>query len=793
MRKKRFTSLLCAALCLAMLAAVTVVPVSAAGGSSCQGNHSWDSGKWEQVYDCTIENAIIFVRKCQNCDAEMHIAFRSPEGGSYKTLKDASHSYIIREYQSDCFDHPTVEQYCTVCHNTVITPGGHEWEQGEEIVWERPCVNGTRTDTCKYCHTTKEVKFYAKDQHTWGPVEVQDATCTEPGMSYQECTVCGAKKANTTIPALGHRWVPDEEGSGQHCERCGVPREDAPSEHHIWSGWRSNATEHWLICLDCQLKDGQAPHTDSDGDYKCDVCGYALPKPEPEPEPVCNHEWFVTRKLVTENPGIKNSGTMNHYKVCSKCDETRLVNCAANGEYLDRVYCTDPTYCVCGNIVAEGQKNHNFGTWICHDESHEHKCLNRDCQYGTVEHHNIVVVDGVTKCSVCNYVIKTQSAPHVHSFGAWTVGTDGCVAYCADPTCAETKTSAHVPGAADCAGNAVCENCGAKVTTTPSDVHGPLEVRNAKAAEVGVEGYTGDTWCLTCGELIETGHAIEALKPSHEHSYTVKHDAVSHWQECVCGDRQSEETHSFVGGVCSCGEKEPARQEVHVHSFSSAFKSDSACHWHECTSCGEELEREEHLFINGKCACGLTYGNYEAMVELQDQKNSVVNVFTDVKAEGFYTLSVQRMYNARLMSGKASDVFDVNGTANRKEFMSVLARLNKVPGSNEPATWDTASVAWCVEKGYALLGDINARITREEIVTILWKMADKPTVECDLGKFTDSASIAPEAVQAMKWAVANGIMYGRGDAIQPQSDANRGEIATFVARYIDLMGIDEKA
>lgn len=759
MRKKRFTSLLCAALCLAMLAAVTVVPVSAAGGSSCQGNHSWDSGKWVKGTDCDVGYAEIFVKTCTSCEAQMHIAFRAVKGHESEfhakvNPDESKHQYTEYTYATDCSNHSTVERYCTVCHNTVITRGGHEWQQGE-VVWEEPCVKGTRTETCKYCDDTKEIK------------------------------VSGF-----------HKWVPNEDGSGQHCERCGVPREDAPSEHHIWSGWRSNATEHWLICLDCQLKDGQAPHTDSDGDYKCDVCGYALPKPESEP--ACNHEWFVTRKLVIEDPGTekpitKNSGTMNHYEVCSKCDETRLVNCAANGEYLDRVYCTDPTYCVCGNIVAEGQKNHNFGTWICHDESHEHKCLNRDCQYGTVEHHNIVVVDGVAKCSVCNYVIKTQSAPHVHSFGAWTVGTDGCVAYCADPTCAETKTSAHVPGAADCAGNAVCENCGAKVTTTPSDVHGPLEVRNAKAAEVGVEGYTGDTWCLTCGELIETGHAIEALKPSHEHSYTVKHDAVSHWQECVCGDRQSEETHSFVGGVCSCGEKEPARQEVHVHSFSSAFKSDSACHWHECTSCGEELEREEHLFINGKCACGLTYGNYEAMVELQDQKNSVVNVFTDVKAEGFYTLSVQRMYNARLMSGKASDVFDVNGTANRKEFMSVLARLNKVPGSNEPATWDTASVAWCVEKGYTLLGDVNARITREEIVTILWKMADKPTVECDLGKFTDSASIAPEAVQAMKWAVANGIMYGRGDAIQPQSDANRGEIATFVARYIDLMGIDEKA
>lgn len=778
MRKKRLMSLLCAALCLAMLAAVTVVPVSAAG-NTCQGNHHWDNGKWIKDNDCNAGTAMIFVKTCQNCDAKMHIAFRPVEGreSEFKTHTNTdNHNYETYTYTSDCTGHPTVEKVCTKCHHTVVTPGGHEWVQGE-VVWDHPCVNGTRTDTCKHCGETRTTTVPATTQHTWGPVQRQEATCTENGGTYQECTVCGAKKSLTTIPALGHRWVDDEDGKGQHCQRCNVPQTDDPSENHVWSGWRSNEKEHWLICLDCRLKSGQAPHTDSDGDYKCDVCGYGLPKPEP----ACNHEWEVTGPM----------GVLNHYEKCSKCSEIRLVSCAVAGKTVARTYCTDDTYCQCGNIVAEGQKNHNFGTWICHDESHEHRCLNIGCQYGNSAPHTYVNMSGKMTCSVCNYVDPAQSTPHVHSFGTWTVGSTGCVAHCTDPSCTETKTSAHVPGAADCAGNARCVNCGAKVTTTPSDVHGPTEIRNSKAAEVGVEGYTGDTWCLTCGKMIEAGHSIEALKPSHVHTYTQQHDASSHWQECDCGERKSETAHNFVNGVCACGEKEPAKP--HVHSFSSAFKSDTASHWHECTSCGETTEKAEHQFINGKCACGMTYGNYEAMVEVNDQRNSVVKVFTDVKAEGYYTLSVQRMFNAGLMLGKASNYFDVDGTANRKEFMSVMARLNHVPGSNVVATWDTASVNWCVENNYAVRGDVNARITREEIVTILWKIAGRPTANCDLSVFTDSASLSPDAVQAMKWAFANGILYGRDNTIQPKANATRGEIASFVSRYIDLMGINEKS
>ncbi|MBO5303166.1 MAG: leucine-rich repeat protein [Lachnospiraceae bacterium] len=43
-------------------------------------------------------------------------------------------------------------------------------------------------------------------------------------------------------------------------------------------------------------------------------------------------------------------------------------------------------------------------------------------------------------------------------------------------------------------------------------IHANTEIRNASAAAVGVAGYTGDVYCIACGECIEYGEIIAALE-----------------------------------------------------------------------------------------------------------------------------------------------------------------------------------------------------------------------------------------------------------------------------------------
>ncbi|WP_455721461.1 hypothetical protein [Agathobacter sp.] len=70
----------------------------------------------------------------------------------------------------------------------------------------------------------------------------------------------------------------------------------------------------------------------------------------------------------------------------------------------------------------------------------------------------------------------------------------------------------HTGGIADCHTKAVCEVCGAEYGDFDKSVHtGGTEVKNAKAATSNEEGYTGDTVCKGCGDILEKGTAIAKL------------------------------------------------------------------------------------------------------------------------------------------------------------------------------------------------------------------------------------------------------------------------------------------
>ena len=53
--------------------------------------------------------------------------------------------------------------------------------------------------------------------------------------------------------------------------------------------------------------------------------------------------------------------------------------------------------------------------------------------------------------------------------------------------------------------------------------------------------------------------------------------------------------------------------------------------------------------------------------------------------------------------------------------------------------------------------------------------------------FTDADKVNAYAVDAMNWAVANGLINGMGDGIlAPQGNASRAQIATILMRYCQM-------
>ena len=63
---------------------------------------------------------------------------------------------------------------------------------------------------------------------------------------------------------------------------------------------------------------------------------------------------------------------------------------------------------------------------------------------------------------------------------------------------------------------------------------------------------------------------------------------------------------------------------------------------------------------------------------------------------------------------------------------------------------------------------------------------DDTSATNDLAAFTDTAALSSYAADGMKWAVADGIITGRGNAetLAPKAEMSRAEFATMLSRYL---------
>ena len=64
------------------------------------------------------------------------------------------------------------------------------------------------------------------------------------------------------------------------------------------------------------------------------------------------------------------------------------------------------------------------------------------------------------------------------------------------------------------------------------------------------------------------------------------------------------------------------------------------------------------------------------------------------------------------------------------------------------------------------------KITREQLVTMLYRYAGTPAANGSLSDFSDTASVSSYAVNAMQWAVENGIVNGSNGKLNPQKQRN---------------------
>ena len=80
----------------------------------------------------------------------------------------------------------------------------------------------------------------------------------------------------------------------------------------------------------------------------------------------------------------------------------------------------------------------------------------------------------------------------------------------------------------------------------------------------------------------------------------------------------------------------------------------------------------------------------------------------------------------------------------------------------------------------------NDPITREQLAVMLWRYSGSPAATNKELHFNDTDEISGFALEAMRWAVENGILNGYGDGrLGPRGQATRAQAAQMLKNFIE--------
>lgn len=179
------------------------------------------------------------------------------------------------------------------------------------------------------------------------------------------------------------------------------------------------------------------------------------------------------------------------------------------------------------------------------------------------------------------------------------------------------------------------------------------------------------------------------------------------------------------------------------------------------------------------------------------------DLFRDVAENAWYHKGVDFVVRNGYMEGMGNGIFGVNSAITRGQMVTILYRMENKPSVEglENVFTDVAdgqfytdAVIWAASEGIVEgNGDgtfnPNGAITREQLAAILYRYDGKQAVTEDaLAGFSDGKSVSPFAVEAMNWAVANGLIHGIGNGssatLSPKATASRSQFATILMRYM---------
>lgn len=156
--------------------------------------------------------------------------------------------------------------------------------------------------------------------------------------------------------------------------------------------------------------------------------------------------------------------------------------------------------------------------------------------------------------------------------------------------------------------------------------------------------------------------------------------------------------------------------------------------------------------------------------------------FVDVHRTQWFYDSIYYVWSNDMMEGDSATTFNPDGTMTRAMFWAVLGRMDgqTITGAN----WVEQARNWAMREGVSDGTNPNDYVTREQMVTMLWRYAGEKNGSANLNRYTDSGSVSGYAVEAMRWAIGNGVIQGvTSTTLAPKANATRAECATIFMRF----------
>ena len=183
-----------------------------------------------------------------------------------------------------------------------------------------------------------------------------------------------------------------------------------------------------------------------------------------------------------------------------------------------------------------------------------------------------------------------------------------------------------------------------------------------------------------------------------------------------------------------------------------------------------------------------------------------ISAFTDARTTAWYHDGVHWAIENSVMNGVGDGKFAPNGITTRAQVVTMLWRLEGSPayvGMSEFSEvdneqWYGPAIRWASAEGIVNGYDdgrfgANDAVTREQLVTILYRYAQYKKMDVSVGEDTnilsydDAFDVSEWAIPAMQWACGSGIVNGidkNGTLMLAPSDAStRAVVATMFWRF----------